>query len=285
MVAILRRAGHKLWVLKSTDTECVMKGHRRDEPDRVVEIHFTYEDATRAGLTNPDRNGNPSTWMKYPAQLCYARCASRLARILAPDELAGMYTPEELGANIQYSEDGAETVVVEQVKPTAKLTILQPEPDLFEEEFAPAQYPDSEIEDYLARITQAANLAELGAIGEKMAGAVGKDHPRRKELVKAYDAQRKALAEPTPARTQQAAQIFDAPEPEQTSMPALAQSVGPNVALATKRQIDFIYQTGKERGLSEDEIRKRCWDKFGYGMEDLTKAQATQWIDSLKQPV
>jgi hypothetical protein len=169
MVAILRRAGHKLWVVKSTDTECVMKGYRRDEPDRVVEIRFTYEDATRAGLTNPDRNGNPSTWMKYPAQLCYARCASRLARIIAPDELAGMYTPEELGATVQYSEDGAETVVLETPKPAAKPTLLRPEPDPVEDEQPQGEpWPEITEEQYIRGVEMITNGATPDEARAKM---------------------------------------------------------------------------------------------------------------------
>jgi hypothetical protein len=92
-------------------------------------------------------------------------------------------------------------------------------------------------------------------------------------------------AEVIPARTQQAAQIFDAPEPEQTNMGAFVSGIGPNNALATVRQLEFLKKQAKERGIGDDELNAMCWDKYGYGTDSLTKSQATQWIDSWKTPV
>jgi len=52
---------------------------------------FTLEDAARAGL---DRKDN---WLKYPMAMCLARAKAAAARQAAPDRLAGLYTPDELG--------------------------------------------------------------------------------------------------------------------------------------------------------------------------------------------
>jgi hypothetical protein len=116
MVGLLRREGHKVWVTETSTAKCAMRGHRRGEPEHTVEVTFTEDDAKKSG------KWGSGTWAKYPAQMLYARCAARLCRMVAPDVLAGMYTAEEMGAEIQYSDDGQEVVVTtvaapEQVKP------------------------------------------------------------------------------------------------------------------------------------------------------------------------
>lgn len=90
-------------------------------------------------------------------------------------------------------------------------------------------------------------------------------------------------AEVVTERTQQAAQIFDAPEPEQTTMAALTQSVGPNNALATKKQLDFLRDVvTREKQMSDGDLEGECWDKYGYGTNSLTKKQATEFIEYVK---
>lgn len=148
---------------------------------------------------------------------------------------------------------------------------------------APVRPATDNGEGLSTRIRNATSLEELEKVGREIGQVVTKDSPFRKKLVEDYDAKRKALS--STERTQQAAQIFDAPEPEQTSMPALAQSVGPNNALATKKQLDFLAQVARDRGMSGDQLNALCWEKYGYGIDSLTKSQATQFIDSLKQPV
>lgn len=121
MVALLRREGHKVWVTVTSDKVCTMRGHRLGEENRTVEITFTIEDANKAQIT-----GSP-TWKNYPAQMLYARCSARICRMLAPDVLAGMYTPDELqqGGNVS---DGmtitVEPVVVENPAVEAKVSTL-----------------------------------------------------------------------------------------------------------------------------------------------------------------
>lgn len=130
MVGLLRREGHRVWVVKTTGQDCVMKGHRKGESEHTIEVVFTIEDAAKAGLTGKE------TWKQYTPQLLYARCASRISRMIAPDVLAGMYTAEEMGAEVAYENDeeivispaqaqpqaqqpAQEVVIVPSVKPTA----------------------------------------------------------------------------------------------------------------------------------------------------------------------
>lgn len=53
---------------------------------------FSITDANRAGLTKG------SNWQKYPQAMLRARCISAVLRVVAPDAIRGIYTPEELGA-------------------------------------------------------------------------------------------------------------------------------------------------------------------------------------------
>jgi len=58
-----------------------------------VTLGFTITDAQRAGLTKGDN------WQKYPAAMLRARCTSAVLRVVAPDAIRGIYTPEEIGGS------------------------------------------------------------------------------------------------------------------------------------------------------------------------------------------
>ena len=52
---------------------------------------WTIEMARTAGLVKEKSN-----WVKIPTDMLVARAQSRLARMVYPDLLAGLYTPDEL---------------------------------------------------------------------------------------------------------------------------------------------------------------------------------------------
>ena len=81
----------------SDNTACAIAYARRSwkQPQTYT---FTIEDAKAAGLLSNQ------TWQKYPAAMLRARCISAVARMAFPDSIGGMYTPEELGAEVD--EDG-----------------------------------------------------------------------------------------------------------------------------------------------------------------------------------
>ena len=56
---------------------------------------FTIDDAKRAGL---DKEGG--MYRKYPANMLRWRAAGNCLHVVAPDVLVGIYTPEELGAEV-----------------------------------------------------------------------------------------------------------------------------------------------------------------------------------------
>lgn len=87
-------------VEESTPTAChVLYKRRAWSAPRA--FAFTMDDARTAKLDGKD------TWRQYPQAMLRARCVSAVARLAFPDSIAGMYTPEELGAAVRVTEDGA----------------------------------------------------------------------------------------------------------------------------------------------------------------------------------
>jgi hypothetical protein len=65
---------------------------RGDDPP--ISLTYTMEEAKAAGVVKPN-----SGWVKFAADMLVARASSKLARIVCPDILHGIYTPEELREN------------------------------------------------------------------------------------------------------------------------------------------------------------------------------------------
>jgi hypothetical protein len=84
---------------ESTPQRCTISYKRRDWPSRQT-YSYTIEDAQRAKLTAG------ATWQSYPQAMLRARCVSAVARMSFPDTIAGMYTPEELGASVRVTDEG-----------------------------------------------------------------------------------------------------------------------------------------------------------------------------------
>jgi hypothetical protein len=84
-------------------THCTIVYRRRNwgQPETFT---FDMEDAKRAGLTGKDN------WRKFPGAMLRARAISAVARLAFPDSIGGMYTPEELGAEVIIDPQGNEMV-------------------------------------------------------------------------------------------------------------------------------------------------------------------------------
>jgi hypothetical protein len=95
---------------ETTGKRCVIAYKRRGWKESLSHA-FTIEDANTAGLTN-GRNG--ATWTKYGPAMLRARCISAVARMAFPDSIGGMYTPEEMGAEV----DGDGEVIHPAAEPT-----------------------------------------------------------------------------------------------------------------------------------------------------------------------
>jgi len=89
--------------LETSNTLCKIEAIKPNHKPAV--FSFSIEDAKAAGLAGS------ATWKKYTRAMLRSRCVSEMARALFPECISGMsYTPEELGASVEISDDGTETI-------------------------------------------------------------------------------------------------------------------------------------------------------------------------------
>lgn len=70
-------------------TRATFETQRGDDPP--LSLTYTIEEATAAGVVKPK-----SGWVTNPADMLVARASSKLARLVYPDVVHGVYTPEEM---------------------------------------------------------------------------------------------------------------------------------------------------------------------------------------------
>lgn len=149
MSALVRRAGHKLRVT-GDDTHAVAEIIRADDPDFTFRSEWTLERAKKAGLAGR------GSWGKYPAAMLKARAISEVCRDACQEVVAGVYTPEELGADVVVDADGDVVAAVPHAAP-------QPEHEpveVVDEDVVDAVLVD-DSPDWPDRIATAASLDEL----------------------------------------------------------------------------------------------------------------------------
>jgi hypothetical protein len=114
MLALVYRdhGDNALIVEESTPEACRVTYRRRAWP-AAKSFAFTLEDGRRAKLVGKD------IWAQYPQAMLRARCISAVARLAFPDSIAGMYLPDELGAEVRVTDEG--TVEVAAVPPSEAL--------------------------------------------------------------------------------------------------------------------------------------------------------------------
>lgn len=133
MTLVHQRYGpSRILVKESTSQRCVVLC-RPLGWDVTVETVWTLEDAKQAKLLN-----KPGPWQEYPRAMLRSRAVSEACRTHFPAAIAGMYTPEELGAPV--SVDGNGGLIVEgQVREVVNREtgeILEPDP-------APQEQPEA----------------------------------------------------------------------------------------------------------------------------------------------
>src|SRR5262245_20784916 len=105
MAALMRRGGVRLEWLDSSPQKATLKATR---PSGVSFTGiYSIEEAFMAGLVTKDG------WKRYPAAMLRARAIALVARVIAPDMISGMYTPEELGADVDAEGAVVGAVVIE----------------------------------------------------------------------------------------------------------------------------------------------------------------------------
>lgn len=93
MVALVLKSGMAEYFepISFSDTEATFETKRKGARNAVRLTH-TLDMAVKAGLVKPKSN-----WEKVPTDMLCARAQSRLARMVYPDLLAGLYSAEEMG--------------------------------------------------------------------------------------------------------------------------------------------------------------------------------------------
>lgn len=76
--------------VESTDKVATYEAQRPN--GKLTKMSFTWEDAVKAGVTGKDN------WKNYTAAMLRARACSAICRVVFPDAIMGVYTPDELGA-------------------------------------------------------------------------------------------------------------------------------------------------------------------------------------------
>lgn len=94
-------------ILRCVDTSDKIATYEAGRPgDKILKMSFTWDEAVRAGVTGKDN------WRKYPAAMLRARCCSAICRIVFPDAIMGVSTPDELGAITTEEGDPVEGEVI-----------------------------------------------------------------------------------------------------------------------------------------------------------------------------
>lgn len=81
--------------VESTDLRAKYETMRKGDPN-AIELTYTIEQATQAGLVKKTSTGADSNWLKHPAAMLRARASLQLARDVYPDIIQNVYTEDEL---------------------------------------------------------------------------------------------------------------------------------------------------------------------------------------------
>jgi len=126
-----QRGGKHVWV-KSDDKQAVLR-LTYDQFDKF-EVSFTLKDAERAGLCGADGTMNkgqngPGSWQKMPDAMLRARVTSKAIRMVCPEIVAGVYTPEEVNDDIRPTVHATEvrSLLAPAQAPSAPQTAIEPE--------------------------------------------------------------------------------------------------------------------------------------------------------------
>lgn len=99
MLALINRSGELADIKITSDATRAEVTMTRKGRSPHVET-FTMANATSMGLAGKDN------WKKQPAVMLKWRAVSACARVVFPDVIQGMYTPEEMGAEVSEDDNG-----------------------------------------------------------------------------------------------------------------------------------------------------------------------------------
>lgn len=282
---VLRKAGYDFRVTTATNEACEITFLRGT--DVLGSSSFTKEDASKAGLWGK------ANWAKFPKAMLFARCMSQGARMHCPDAfMGGIYTPDELGAEVEMDEAGT-LLKVQDVTPARGQTREQATRPIPTE---PAEIDNTEADKLLADI------------GTHLTTIFGKDNPQRgvfsKLILRGYNPQSLSVAdmEAVLKRVREFKTLSDAQQwldaqkpaqepddlftPEDLSKPQASPlpgkpSEGPPATDKQVKAIRAIYYAA--RGWNDQQTDAECLRRFGSGVLGLTVQAARNLIEELKE--
>lgn len=104
-LAFQRVPGFKCHPIESTEKAATFEFQRPGQP--AYRHTFTINDAAGMGLVGKDN------WKKQPATMLRWRCISAGLRLIAPDAIAGVYTPEEIQPDIAVDPNTGAAIVTQ----------------------------------------------------------------------------------------------------------------------------------------------------------------------------
>lgn len=107
MNSMIRKAGHRIEIIESTDVKCVLKGTRKDTEETCT-VSMTIEDAKRAGIVK-----STGGWVNWPSDMLFARVISRLARRLFADVIGTAYVEGEISDQSSNKKDSRELIEIQ----------------------------------------------------------------------------------------------------------------------------------------------------------------------------
>ena len=134
------KGGQAVWI-ESTAEKATIK-LRHPNGDEHTET-FTFEEAKRAGITSKDG------WKNYPKAMLRARASSAGLRAVAPDIIAGLYDPEELGADLNERGELVLPPATATVSTTTEPGVTAKQRDLFARALASDLFTDEEKDVYV----------------------------------------------------------------------------------------------------------------------------------------
>lgn len=281
MAALVRRAGHRLRVIESTDERCTVEGIRRDDPSYKARETFTIEDAKRAGLTGK------GPWKQYPKTMLRWRAISALCKFHFGEVLGGAYAPEELG--VDFDEEG--TPVINSSQDSSD-TGLSPETEIevlighIEQELAdwprdPAQpKPDAEQVYTWARQSLDSAQKALARVRKLQRAAWGKNIQEARAAPPGEASYNPGFPageaeEPgDPRRRLDAEVVEDSPGELAGGIPGELPE-----PRARKSQVDLLQTLAEE--LRGEHGVSRLEERIGKPLTELTRDEADDWIERL----
>jgi hypothetical protein len=205
LLGLVRARGHRIKIVRGTDRVNIHA--RRVDTGDEMPAEFTFDDAYRAGLATPGKNGMPYArsskglplpWEQYPIDMCQWRCVAIIARGLFSDIALGLsYLPEELGQIVDAEGD---VVIEASPMPEAERRIVAEDQAVAAQVWA-AQTPEA-VEH---RAAEKAREADQGAETPPKPGIAADE-------VAAYDAKLEMVAKRRkgPALNNAKARVWDA---------------------------------------------------------------------------